>query len=195
MTFANYFTLIRILLAPIFLIISLYHKELGVNELYLPIVLITIAIVSEFSDAADGFFARKFNQVTDFGKLIDPLADSIFKLTIFLSFTQSIVKAPLFFVMIIFYRDALVSTLRSVCALKGFALAARKSGKLKAVFLAFVAFSVLLLQIFYNMRMVTLSFLQDYAYYSLMVCAIYAFVTGFEYFYVNRLFIRKALRK
>jgi CDP-diacylglycerol--glycerol-3-phosphate 3-phosphatidyltransferase len=105
---------------------------------------IALAALMELSDALDGHVARSRNQVTDFGKLFDPAADSLARQTIFLSFM--VCKAqiiPLWMFLLFFYRDLFLSVLRTWCAYHGTVLAARRAGKLKAVVQAVGAFMVL----------------------------------------------------
>jgi len=194
LTLAHYFTLGRIVLSPIFVILYLYHYSLGIHGTLFPSLLILIVILSELSDVVDGFIARKMNQVTDLGKLIDPMADSIFRLSVFLSFTEGVVQLPLMLVLVLFYRDSLISTLRTVCALRGVALAARLSGKIKAVLQAIVIFFILLMLVGYYMGYLNLEFVQKASFYSVLVCAVYTVYTGIEYVYANRHFIKKALK-
>lgn len=177
------------------MVIYFYHDSFGISLVYLAYPLIFLAILSELSDVFDGFFARKRNQVTELGKLIDPMADSIFRLSIFLSFTQGLIQLPLILVLVFFYRDSIISTLRTVCALRGIALGARMSGKIKAVIQAVTIFFILIMMIPYSAGYITLEFLREVSFYAVLVTAIYTVYTGVEYIYVNRNFIKKALIK
>jgi CDP-diacylglycerol---glycerol-3-phosphate 3-phosphatidyltransferase len=103
---------------------------------------VALLIASELTDAVDGAVARSRNQVTDFGKVFDPVADSISRLTAILSFLVCSIL-PLWLFLVFFYRDSLLSLLRIVCASRGTVLAARTSGKAKAVLQAAGIFSVL----------------------------------------------------
>ncbi len=58
--------------------------------------------ISEFTDFIDGYLARKHLQVTDFGKIVDPMADSIFRLSVFLTFTLPPVNLPIWIIFLIF---------------------------------------------------------------------------------------------
>ena len=75
MSIANYFTFVRIFISPIFLLVYMYHDILGISSFALPFVMTLLLCVSELSDAFDGYLARKYNQVTDFGKILDPMAE------------------------------------------------------------------------------------------------------------------------
>ncbi len=140
MSLALALTLVRIALSPLFLVLYLYYPSLHISLAMLPVLLLGIMVIAEISDLLDGHLARKNNQVTELGKLLDPMADSIFRISVFLTFTQGLVQLPLLLVFVFFYRDSIISTLRTLCALRGVALAARTSGKIKAVIQAVSAF-------------------------------------------------------
>lgn len=97
---ALYLTLGRLLLGPLFLLVYLYYSYFGISFAVLPYVLLALLLVSEISDMLDGFFARKWNQVTELGKVLDPMADSIARISVFLTFTQGIIQLPLLLVFI-----------------------------------------------------------------------------------------------
>lgn len=193
MSIANYLTFIRIFISPIFLLVYVIHDDLGISEVLLPYTLIFLMGVSELSDAFDGYFARKYDQVTDLGKLLDPMADSVYRISIFLSFTQPPVSLPILLVFIFIYRDSVISTLRTVCALRGYALAARMSGKLKAIFQAIAAFLILLMLIPYSMGYMNIENLRFYSTVIVSVVAVYALLSGLDYICANREFIKKLL--
>lgn len=189
-----YLTLSRVFFGPLFIAIYLYYQEMGIPLLYLPYILIFIALLSELSDLFDGFLARRYNKVTELGKILDPMADSIFRFSVLLSFTQGVVHLPVLLVGIFFYRDSIISTLRTICALRGFTLAARKSGKIKAVILAAISFFILLLLIPYSLGILRRETLHSLSLWSVSLTALYVIYTGYEYIYANRLHIKKALR-
>lgn len=94
MSIAHYFTLARIVMSPIFLFIYLKHDALHISLTALPYVLLFLLTLAELSDALDGYLARKFNQVTDLGKILDPMADSIYRTSVFLTFTLPPIIVP-----------------------------------------------------------------------------------------------------
>ena len=102
------------------------------------------AILIELSDLFDGVIARSRGEVTDFGKVCDPVADSVSRQTVFISF-MVVGIIPLWLYLVFFYRDAFMQLMRIVCASSGVVLAARRSGKIKAVIQAIAAFVVLLI--------------------------------------------------
>jgi CDP-diacylglycerol--glycerol-3-phosphate 3-phosphatidyltransferase len=188
-----FLTLSRILLGPIFLVVYLYYQQMQITLFWLPYILLGLAAISELSDMFDGALARKHNKVTELGKLLDPMADSIFRLSVLLAFTQGMIGIPLLLVCVFFYRDIVISTLRTVCALRGFALAARLSGKIKAVIQASVVFFILIMMIPYSMGCLQVDALRALSYYSVLIAAIYTLYSGTEYVIANRTYIKKAL--
>jgi CDP-diacylglycerol---glycerol-3-phosphate 3-phosphatidyltransferase len=138
-------TMSRILIAPFFafFFVRSFHAESPVLLLWISVGL---AALIELTDALDGRVARARNQVSDFGKLLDPMADSLSRQTIFLSFMICASRIiPLWMFLLFLYRDAVLSILRMMCAYHGTVLAARQMGKLKAVVQAVGAFTVLAL--------------------------------------------------
>ena len=123
MNIANSLTFLRILLAPVFLVLFM-------NDLYLWVFI--VAVIAELSDLIDGYVARRYRIVTSFGKLMDPYADSIYRFTVFLCFMAKGI-APLWMVAIIFYRDVIVTIVRNFGVLSNVVIAARRSGKIKAI--------------------------------------------------------------
>lgn len=186
-------TLSRILLGPIFLIVYLYYPMLGIRLEYLPYILLALAGISELSDLFDGALARRLNKVTELGKLLDPMADSIFRLSVLLAFTGGVIQLPLLLVSVFFYRDTIISTLRAICALRGVALAARFSGKVKAVVQAVVCFVILLFMIPYGWGYIDITTLQKLSFYSVLIGAVYTVFSGVEYLFANRHHIFRAL--
>lgn len=91
-----------------------------------------LALILELTDLADGWMARNYKSVTDFGKLFDPFADAFCRFTLFLGLYHA-GHADLWMILAIFYRDSTVSFLRSVAATRRIVIAARPSGKIKAV--------------------------------------------------------------
>lgn len=193
MNIANTLTFIRIFISPIFLLVYIEHEYLGINQLLLPYVLMFLFGVSELSDAFDGYLARLYNQVTDFGKIFDPMADSIYRISIFLTFTQPPVMLPLPLIFAFIYRDSVISTLRTICALKGFTLAARVSGKIKAVIQALAAFTILCMMIPYSLNMIDNATLTTWSARIVGIAAIYTLFSGVDYLYSNRMYIHKLL--
>lgn len=186
---ANTLTFTRIFIGPIFLLIYLEYEALHISLVTLPYILLLLLGVSELSDGLDGYLARKYNQVTDFGKIFDPMADSIYRISIFLTFTLPPVQLPMILVFVLLYRDSVVSTVRTMCALKGFALAARLSGKLKAAIQAFAAFIIILLLIPYSLGSLPQETLQLTSTIIASLATLYTLFSGVDYIIANRHYI------
>ena len=126
MTLASKFTIARIILAPLFVIIAaigLPHWNLWAAGIF---------IIASLTDCIDGQIARRYNQVSDFGKLIDPIADKLLT-TAAMVVIVAWGKMPSWVAMILITRDVVVNSLRVVAAERGFILAAMNSGKIKTV--------------------------------------------------------------
>jgi CDP-diacylglycerol---glycerol-3-phosphate 3-phosphatidyltransferase len=138
-------TLSRIMIAPVFAYFFIHSFHAGSPALWLWVSIGLVCLI-ELTDAFDGYVARSRNLVSDFGKLLDPMADSLSRQTVFLSFMVCAAHIiPLWVFLIFLYRDAFLSILRIMCAYNGTVLAARQAGKLKAVVQAVGAFIVLFL--------------------------------------------------
>lgn len=186
-------TVSRLFISPLFLFIYLKFEWLGISFQVLPFILIGLAILSEASDILDGLVARRYRVVTDLGKILDPMSDSITRITMLLAFTQGVVKLPLFLIILFIFRDGLINCLRTLCALKGFALAARTSGKFKAIFQGISIFSILFLMIGYSFSWISLSLLRGISFNLVLATAVYAIISGVEYIWVNRAFLKHSI--
>jgi CDP-diacylglycerol--glycerol-3-phosphate 3-phosphatidyltransferase len=182
-----YLTLMRIFMSPVFMALYLYGTRWGSA---LPYLLFAIMALCEVSDILDGFLARRHNKVTELGKVLDPMADSIFRLTVFFSFTQGVVSLPLLLVLVFFLRDAIVNTVRTLCALQGVALAARTSGKIKAIVQAATTFFILILMMVYKEE--ALASFRQISLYVTLGAAVYTFASGVDYIVANWRLIKKA---
>ncbi len=193
MNLALVFTVLRIVVTPLFPLFYIEYQSLGIPLVYLPYILLSLLVLCECSDLFDGFLARRWNQVTDLGKILDPVADSIMHISLFLTFTQGIVQLSLWYVFVFLYRDMLISTLRTVCALRGIALAARFSGKMKTVIQAVSCSLILCLMIPYTMGWISLDSFQELCRFFVGIAAGYTILSVIDYVYANRLHIRKVL--
>ncbi len=187
-----FLTIGRLVVGPIFLLIYLNYQKLGLSLQVLPFVLLSLLLLAELTDFLDGFLARKFNLVTKLGKILDPMADSITKVTMLLTFTQGFIRLPLLLVFVFLFRDAIISTLRTVCALNGVTLAARTSGKIKAVLQALAISAVIVLMCPYAWGWISLATLQLSSLIIIAAVALYTFASACEYIYANRDYIKQA---
>lgn len=124
MTTANKITLARVAMIPLFLIV-LYWGFPGSRY-----VALAIFIVASLSDLADGYIARNYNQVSDFGKFMDPLGDKILVIAAMLMLV-SWGTMPAWVVVTVLAREFAVSGMRMLAASSGKVIAAAWSGKVK----------------------------------------------------------------
>lgn len=122
MNLANKITMFRILLLPIF-VLSYYYDQSGISSL-------AIFLLGSFSDFLDGYVARKYDMITDFGKFIDPIADKILVLSAFILFIERGFVEP-WVVIVVLFRELLISGFRMLAAKKNISIAADIFGKLK----------------------------------------------------------------
>ena len=142
MTTANKITLTRICMIPFFLYFAsqpmlVFDQEAWQNsfqiETFFPtatVVALVLFCVASFTDFLDGYVARKYNQVTDFGKFVDPLADKLLVTSALVLFAEQGAMAG-WMVCVILARELIITSLRVVAANKGRVLAATWTGKVK----------------------------------------------------------------
>ncbi|NGX28693.1 MAG: CDP-diacylglycerol--glycerol-3-phosphate 3-phosphatidyltransferase [Candidatus Anoxychlamydiales bacterium] len=191
MNIANYITLLRILIIPFFPLIYLKYNFFKIPLFWMPIILLGILIFCEITDLVDGLWARWKNQVTDLGKVMDPMADSITHILVFFTFTQSWIDIPILLVFVFLYREFLISTLRTICALRGFSLAARRSGKIKTLLQAIVAILIVVLMIPFIMGYISLETLRVTSLILVSIAAIYSVISAVDYVYANRSYLKR----
>ena len=133
-TTANKITVLRIILVPVFMVL------LYLGQTYWALAVYIIACVSDF---VDGKIARKYNQITDFGKFMDPLADKMLVLAAMCYFVE-VGRIPGWVVAVVLLREFGVSGLRLLAVEQGIVIAAAWSGKIKTG-VTMVALGVLIL--------------------------------------------------
>lgn len=194
MGLAHYLTFLRIIVSPLFPLIYAEHEWLGISTHWMPYILLFLLAIGESSDLMDGIIARRRNQVSDLGKVLDPMADSVMRISLFLTFTMAPVGLPLALVLVFFYRDFFITTLRTLCALHGVALAARTSGKVKAVTQASVLFLILILLILQSDGLISQESLHQIGVGATLFAAIYTVLSALDYIYANREHLKKSLK-
>ncbi len=146
-TVPNVLTLFRIASAPLFLVFWFGFTSDATRYIGLWGCL-GITVLSEISDLADGFLARRWKQVSTFGKLMDPYADSIFRVAAMLCFASPPdAWYPLWMPILCFWRDVGTSIVRTFAMEHRIVVAARFWGKMKAVAQGTLIISLLVLAI------------------------------------------------
>ena len=127
MTTASKITLVRVAFIPLFMVFM--YLSGGAPGLWMFLALGTF-ILASITDYIDGEIARKYNQVSDFGKFLDPLADKLLTIAAMVMFCQW-GRFPAWALMIVLTREFAVTGLRLVAVGNGTVIAAGKSGKFK----------------------------------------------------------------
>lgn len=127
MTLASKITLIRVAFIPVYMVFM--YLSGGEANLWMWISL-GIFILASITDFVDGYVARKYNQISDFGKFLDPLADKLLTIAAMVMFCQW-GSMPAWALMLILTREFAVTGLRLVAVGKGNVIAAGWSGKVK----------------------------------------------------------------
>ena len=172
MTTANKITIFRVICIPVFIVLMYMD---GAAARYGALAVFVIASLSDF---LDGYIARHYNQVSNFGKFMDPLADKILVITAMLLFVES-GRMPGWVLALVVAREFAMSGLRLVAVEQGRVIAAAKSGKIKTASTMVCIILMLLIGVPYSAP--------DYLG---MVCNAVILLTtlysGVEYFIVNR---------
>ncbi|WP_425381641.1 CDP-diacylglycerol--glycerol-3-phosphate 3-phosphatidyltransferase [Spiroplasma endosymbiont of Polydrusus pterygomalis] len=142
----NIITTIRLILVPIIIILMIispinndnfYHLStisITINNYTLPVSWLIAAIffiIATISDFIDGWWARKFNQVTIFGKFFDSIADKLLTNGVLIVMACATI-IPIWMAVILVLRDFIIDVVRQILASKGVIMAADKYGKIKA---------------------------------------------------------------
>lgn len=128
MNTANKLTMLRIIPVPILLIL-IYNMK---GSLMITFIAAALFSILSLTDTLDGYIARKYNQITDFGKFLDPLADKILVISTLIAFIDLGYISSLA-VIIIIIREFLVTSLRLAASGKNVVIAASSWGKVKTV--------------------------------------------------------------
>lgn len=187
MKLSNKFTLTRVIFAPIFFLLYFIPIWTGKFGALSMCIAIPCLIFAELTDYLDGHYARKHQEVSDFGKLFDPFADVILHLTSFACFMRSVNSEysyiPMFAFILIMIREYSQNFLRMVAAKKGIAIAARKGGKFKTVMYVVSEFYALFLETLVRFNFIPSCFetLQIAAVCLFIFCVICSWVSFTDY--------------
>lgn len=174
MNLANKLTIIRIFLVPVFLIF-ITVKEIP----YGTIIATAVFTLAALTDKLDGYIARSRNQITRFGKFMDPLADKLLVTAALISLVDFKIITP-WVAMVIIAREFAVTGLRSIAASEGIVIAASWWGKVKT-FIQIVAIILALINLTYtNIIFTTFSKLTMY------IAVLVTILSGIDYFIKNK---------
>ncbi len=175
MNTANKITLVRIAMIPLFMAALLIELP------YSRIVALIIFTIAGITDRVDGYVARKYNQITNFGKFIDPIADKLLVTAALIILVQW-GQIPSWAAVIIIAREFAVSGLRLVAVSEGVVVAAGTSGKVKTV-VSIVAICFMLTNFHDFVLIKGFLTIDGLAVFLMVVTTLWS---GIEYFYKNR---------
>ena len=190
MNLANKLTMIRIFLTVVLITILLFPFYM-VNIEFPKVLIGTITVdvkyfvaaiifaIASFTDFLDGHIARKYNMVTDFGKMVDAIADKMLVNSTLIILTAKGFVAPIITVIIIF-RDTVVDTIKMIAGSKGKVVAAIKTGKVKTTFLMLGV----ILTLCYNLPFELFNL--DVASFLLVLATIFSIISGIQYYVMNK---------
>lgn len=164
-TTANKITIARVILIPVFLVLAYAGQSLAALIVY---------IIACLSDMADGYIARHYNQITNFGKFMDPLADKVLVLAAMCFFVEN-GQMPGWAVVIVLFREFAVSGLRLIAVEQQRVIAAAWSGKIKT--------ACTMIGLCAMLAFPTLAIVSTVSTWIIVLTTLYS---GIEYFYVNR---------
>lgn len=190
----NKLTIFRIILSIIIIILLLFPFNMvninipkylvgGIVILDLKFVIAgALFIIASITDFLDGYIARKYNLVTDFGKVLDAIADKVLVNSLLIILCGKGYITPIIPVVIIL-RDTVVNSIKMIAGEKGNVVAAIKSGKFKTAFLMIG----LTLKLFGNLPMGLYNIALDD--FFLITATVLSLVSGFEYYRIYRKYL------
>lgn len=134
MNLPNKLTMLRIIMIPVFLVVLLC--PLGIDRQLARYIATAIFCIASLTDALDGYIARKYNLVTNFGKFMDPLADKLLVCSAMIALIgaeDALVQLPNWVVIIIIAREFIITGFRTLAAEQQVVIAASKWGKAKTI--------------------------------------------------------------
>ncbi|MGH2364996.1 MAG: CDP-diacylglycerol--glycerol-3-phosphate 3-phosphatidyltransferase [Chloroflexota bacterium] len=174
MSLANGLSLFRLAISPLLLLFF-------IENTWVRVAVLILFIFGEVSDFLDGLVARRQNLVSDFGKLIDPMADVIFHLTLFLIFL-SLGFVPGWMVIVLVWREVAVSSLRLMASTdRRLVIAAARPGKIKANVQALVTLLIIM-----STLVAPISVTQTIGWWGTLAAVVASLYSGAFYFFGYR---------
>ncbi|MDD3067500.1 MAG: CDP-diacylglycerol--glycerol-3-phosphate 3-phosphatidyltransferase [Acholeplasmataceae bacterium] len=182
MTTANKLTILRVLMIPVMIVlmyINSLQKPIGFfNMSTAQFIIALLFIIASLTDFLDGYIARKYHQITTFGKFLDPIADKVLVMVALLYLMMIMPsRVPLWAVMIVIIREFMVTGVRLLAIEKGQVIAASIYGKIKTA-TTMVALIILL----FNDFGLTV-WIGNVLFY---IAIFFTLMSGIDYLYKNR---------
>ena len=180
----NILTSSRILLTPVFLYFlfsDFTHSKL---------IALVVFVVASITDAFDGFYARKYNLISKFGTFFDPLADKLLVLSAFYGFMFIPIldaEIKLWMIILISFRDVMVTLFRMIMEYKGITMVTSKVSKMKTALQSLTIIFILTYLILFSYNISYWQFVseQSILYFCMMLTTLVTFYTGLHYCYYN----------
>lgn len=179
MNLPNKLTLLRIILTFIFITLLL------LKGIFSKIFALTVFILACLTDLFDGLIARRGGEITNLGKLMDPIADKLLVLGGFLVFVDKGI-VPAWMVVVILIRESLITGIRITAATKGIVLSAERGGKYKTASQMFAIFFITIFLIFKEIRGLNLQYFQFAIYIFMFVTVFLTLISGVSYVWKNK---------
>ena len=196
MVLPNQLTTLRIILTPVFLFLFISGDPVLIQ------ISLVVYIIAAITDWYDGWLARKFNYITSWGKFMDPLADKILTSTAFFAFVE-IGVLELWMVILVVFRDLLVTGLRLFAEWKKKSFTTSYLAKIKTVVQMIFIFYLLIVFTLQQNEFLNSNFSDVFKiltnnfaiYYTMLVITLFTFTTGVIYIFQNRVLISRLFLK
>ena len=180
----NILTSSRILLTPVFL--YFLFSDFSHSKL----IALVVFLVASITDAFDGFYARKYNLISKFGIFFDPLADKLLVLSAFYGFMFIPIldtEVKLWMIILISFRDVVVTLLRMIMEYKGITMVTSKVSKMKTALQILTILSILTYLILFSYNISYWQFVREQSilYFCMILTTLVTFYTGLHYCYYN----------
>lgn len=180
---ANSVTIFRIALVPLFLFFIFQKDILSI------ILAFIIFIIASITDLYDGYLARNRKEITNFGIIMDPIADKLIVLSALISFVQLDI-IPSWIVIVIVAREFLITVLRTMALAKNKVLGSIKSGKYKTVSQMIAIIIILAIMVFvriFGERMMGIKeVLMMLPYFFVFIAMVTSVISGIEFIFENK---------
>ncbi len=195
MVLPNQLTILRIILTPVFLVLFLMGEPLTIQISYV------VFLIAAITDWYDGWLARKFNYITEWGKFMDPLADKILTSTAFVAFVI-VGVLPLWMVLLIIIRDFLITLIRIYTDYRKVSFTTTRTAQLKTFLQMFFLYYLLLIYTLNTFETLQSSYknLFDFLlnpvgiYITMFLITLFTVITGITYIFSNRFLIIKLIK-
>lgn len=196
MVYPNQLTVLRIILTPVFLFLFLAEDP------FLKQISLIVFVIAAITDWYDGWLARKFNYITNWGKFLDPLADKILTSTAFYAFV-AIGMLDLWMVNVIVIRDFLITFLRLYAEFKKNSFTTSKAAQWKTFLQMIFLYYLLCIYILHtvdfiysgNEKIFEALLNPDLLYFTMLFITLFTLYTGIAYLYKNRWLIKRLFSK